>query len=208
MLLQPSNFLILDEPTNHLDIRTKDVLREALLQFGGTFVIISHDRYFLTGLVNKVLEMREGQLTVYPGSFEEFLAWKERQDASDTPRPAMNGASSETKTQSLQPAPADQQAVADVLAVIADAKRGKMSYEQQKAARAERQKREKRLAELEKRISITEERKKELEEMMADGAVFSDPQQARVLSTEYEALKQDLEGHYADWSQLAEEMEA
>jgi len=208
MLLQPSNFLILDEPTNHLDIRTKDVLREALLQFGGTFVIISHDRYFLTGLVNKVLEMREGQLTVYPGSFEEFLAWKERQDASDTPRPAMNGASSETKTQSLQPAPADQQAVADVLAVIADAKRGKMSYEQQKAARAERQKREKRLAELEKRISVTEERKKELEEMMADGAVFSDPQQARVLSTEYEALKQDLEGHYADWSQLAEEMEA
>jgi len=97
--------------------------------------------------------------------------------------------------------------MADVLAVIADAKRGKMTYEQQKAARAERQKREKRLAELEKRIAITEERKKTLETMMADGAVFSDPQQARVLSTEYETLKQDLEGHYSAWSQLAEEIE-
>src|SRR5262245_56073883 len=70
MLLQPSNFLILDEPTNHLDIRTKDVLREALLQFSGTFLIVSHDRYFLTGLATKVLEMSDGRLTVYPGTFE------------------------------------------------------------------------------------------------------------------------------------------
>ena len=82
MLLQPSNVLILDEPTNHLDIRTKDVLREALLQFGGTFIIVSHDRYFLKGLATKVLEMREGQLTVYPGTFEEFLQWKERGEES------------------------------------------------------------------------------------------------------------------------------
>ncbi|MGH7961350.1 MAG: ribosomal protection-like ABC-F family protein, partial [Candidatus Binatia bacterium] len=78
MLLQPSNLLILDEPTNHLDIRTKDVLKEALRQFGGTFVIVSHDRYLLKGLATKVLELHDGQLIAYPGTFEEFLAWKEQ----------------------------------------------------------------------------------------------------------------------------------
>jgi ATP-binding cassette subfamily F protein 3 len=94
-----------------------------------------------------------------------------------------------------------------VLAVIEEAKRGKTTYEQQKAARAERQKREKRLVELEKQIATCEERKKALEAMMADGSTFSDPQRAKDLSTEYETLKQGLEGHYTTWSALAEEME-
>ena len=79
--------LLLDEPTNHLDIRTKDVLREASLQFGGMFVLVSHDRYFLKGLVKKVIEMRDGQLITYPGSFEEFLTWKERKEESNVQGP-------------------------------------------------------------------------------------------------------------------------
>jgi len=207
MLLQPSNFLILDEPTNHLDIRTKDVLREALLQFGGTFVIVSHDRYFLKGLVNKVMEMKEGELITYPGSFEEFLAWKERNEESGIQSPASSIQDAESNSEKRKPENKDRQAVAEVLAVIEDAKRGKTTYEQQKAARAERQKREKRLAELEKRVALGEERKKAIEAMMADGSLFSDPQRAKDLSIEYETLKQDLEAHYLTWSQLAEEME-
>jgi ATP-binding cassette subfamily F protein 3 len=208
MLLQPSNFLILDEPTNHLDIRTKDVLREALLQFGGTFVIVSHDRYFLKGLANKVMEMKDGQLITYPGSFEEFLAWKERNEESSVQRLASSVQGPESKIENRRSESKDRQAVAEVLAVIEEAKRGKTTYEQQKAARAERQKREKRLAELEKQIAVCEKRKKALETMMADGSTFSDPQRAKDLSTEYETLKQGLEGHYTAWSALAEEMEA
>ncbi|MBI3758070.1 MAG: ATP-binding cassette domain-containing protein [Deltaproteobacteria bacterium] len=205
MLLQPSNFLILDEPTNHLDIRTKDVLREALLQFGGTFVIVSHDRYFLKGLVTKVMEMHNGQLVVYPGTFEEFLQWKERQEESSAATPTARVAST-LQTGAVDRK--DQQAVAEVLAVIAQAKRGKNSYEQQKAVRAERQKREKRLAELEKQIARFEERKTAIETMMADGASFSDPQRAKELTAEYDTLKQKLEEHYTAWSALAEESEA
>lgn len=202
MLLQPSNFLILDEPTNHLDIRTKDVLRQALLQFGGTFVIVSHDRYFLKGLVNKVLEMRDGQLITYPGGFEEFLSWKEQRETED----------SRLETSSLQasnpkPQASESQSTTDVFAAIEAAKRGKTNYEQQKAARAERQKREKRLAELEKHVTQIEERKAALEAMMADGSTFSDPQRAKELSTEYETLKQELEERYTAWSALAEESE-
>jgi ATP-binding cassette subfamily F protein 3 len=206
MLLQPSNFLILDEPTNHLDIRTKDVLREALVQFGGAFIIVSHDRYFLKGLVNKVLEMRDGQLITYPGTFEEFLAWKERQEENQVQSSKFKVQSS--AEQELKAVGRTDAIPHGVLAAIEEAKRGKSSYEQQKAARAERQRREKRMAELEGRIARLEERKNSLEAMMADGATFTDPQRAKELSTEYETLKHDLETRYAAWSELAEEMEA
>jgi ATP-binding cassette subfamily F protein 3 len=207
MLLQPSNFLVLDEPTNHLDIRTKDVLREALQQFGGTFVIVSHDRYFLKGLATKVLEMRDGRLTVYPGTFEEFLAWRERQEQAGVRSSEFGVRSSGTGSADPQSVIRNPQSVLEVLAVVEDAKRGKMAYAQQKAVRAERQKRERRLTEVEQQIAGCEERKVALEALMADGAAFSDPQRARELTTEYETLKRALEGHYAAWTELAEEME-
>lgn len=95
-----------------------------------------------------------------------------------------------------------------MLAVIEEAKRGKMTYAQQKAARAERQKRERRLGEVEQQIATLEERKATLETLMADGATFSAPQRARELAAEYETLKRQLEEHYAAWTELAEEMEA
>jgi ATP-binding cassette subfamily F protein 3 len=206
MLLQASNLLLLDEPTNHLDIRTKDVLREALLQFGGTFVIVSHDRYFLRGLATKVMELREGQLIVYPGTFDEFLQWKENECGVRSAE--FEVSSQEPATGNPQPATrAPRSEVAAVLTAIEDAKRGKQTYTQQKAARAERQKREKRVAELEQQITLREERKKAIEMMMGDGATFSDPQRARKLTAEYETLKHELETHYSTWAQLAEERE-
>jgi ATP-binding cassette subfamily F protein 3 len=200
MLLQASNLLLLDEPTNHLDIRTKDVLKEALLQFGGTFIIVSHDRYFLKGLVTKVLELQDGKLLVYPGSFEEFLDRKER-------LAGLNGAEtgSSQKNSTFRPVPSIP---TDVLNVIQEAKRGKQRYAQQKATRAEQQKRERRIAELERQIAQLEERKGQLELLMADGATFSDPQKARELAAEYETIKQSLEEHYTTWTALAEEAEA
>ena len=201
MLLQPSNLLILDEPTNHLDIRTKDVLREALLQFGGTFIIVSHDRYFLKGLATKVLELRDGQLITYPGTFEEFLEWKERGEEAEGQSPEL----SVRHPSSAIHHPSSE--AAGVLAVIAEAKRGKRRYTQQKAVRAERQKQEKRLAEVEQRIAALEERKTAVEGLMMDGTTFSDPQRAKGIASEYETLKRELEEQYAKWTALAETMD-
>ena len=213
MLLQPSNFLILDEPTNHLDMRTKDVLREALLQFGGTFLIVSHDRYFLNGLVTKVIEMQHGQLVVYPGTLEEFLLWKERMPGVQGPEagaqqkkfPPSNPQSVIRNSQFTLGNPRSD--MADTLAVIQEAKRGKLSYEQQKAARAEQQKRERRLADIEKKVATLEEKKTALERLIADGATFTNPHRARELTQEYEALKQTLDEQYAAWTELAETLE-
>ncbi|MGO4517200.1 ABC-F family ATP-binding cassette domain-containing protein [Terriglobus sp. 2YAB30_2] len=78
MLVSPANFLLMDEPTNHLDLRAKDVLLEAIRNFTGTVVFVSHDRYFIDGLATKVFEVEGGHVHVYPGNYEDYLRSKER----------------------------------------------------------------------------------------------------------------------------------
>ena len=78
MLLHPSNFLLLDEPTNHLDMRAKDVLLEALQGYNGTVVFVSHDRYFIDKLANRVFEIGDGRVDVFPGNYEDYLWRKQR----------------------------------------------------------------------------------------------------------------------------------
>ena len=81
MLLHPSNFLLLDEPTNHLDLRAKDVLLNALKEFNGTVIFVSHDRYFIDNLATKVFEVIEGRVDVFPGIYEEFM-WRKQNAAA------------------------------------------------------------------------------------------------------------------------------
>jgi ATP-binding cassette subfamily F protein 3 len=85
ILVSPSNFLLLDEPTNHLDMRAKDVLLEAIESFSGTVIFVSHDRYFLDRLATKVLEVKDGGVVIYPGSFAEYVRDKEEQEARTKP---------------------------------------------------------------------------------------------------------------------------
>ena len=99
MLLRPSNTLLLDEPTNHLDLDSKDVLLDALEDYGGTLIIVSHDRYFVEKLATKIIEIGHGEAVVYPGTYAEFLWSKEQTEArlrrpsSDrrSPRPKARG---------------------------------------------------------------------------------------------------------------------
>ena len=80
MLLRPSNTLLLDEPTNHLDLDSKDVLLEALEDYGGTLILVSHDRYFVEKLATKIIEIGHGGALVYPGTYTEFLWSKKARD--------------------------------------------------------------------------------------------------------------------------------
>jgi ATP-binding cassette subfamily F protein 3 len=73
ILMQESNFLILDEPTNHLDIATEELFQQALLKYSGTILIVSHDRYFLDNLINRVIEIRDGRIYDYPGNYSYFI---------------------------------------------------------------------------------------------------------------------------------------
>ena len=200
MLLQASNFLILDEPTNHLDLRTKDVLKQALQQFSGTFVLVSHDRDFLDGLVTKVIELQDGRLVTYPGSFEAFVARKEREAGGEGERQESQKANG--KGQMAKVGGAEE-----VLSAVRQAKRGKALQVRQKAARAQRSRQERRMAETERRIAELEEQQRAVEALMADRSVYTAPGRAREVAAEYDALKRELEEHYASWSQLAEELD-
>ena len=95
MLLSPSNFLLLDEPTNHLDMRAKDVLLEALAEFTGTVVFVSHDRYFIDKLATRVFEIEDGEVHIFPGNYEDYL-WRKSGKPLDIPAPVdapVNGTS-------------------------------------------------------------------------------------------------------------------
>ena len=104
MLLRPSNTLLLDEPTNHLDLDSKDVLLDALEDYGGTLIIVSHDRYFVEKLATKILEIGHGEGVVYPGTYSEYLWHKEHPQEpvkSQIPRPKSQ--SPKPKGQNLEP---------------------------------------------------------------------------------------------------------
>ena len=107
MLLQPSNFLLMDEPTNHLDMRAKDVLLEALLNFTGTLVFVSHDRYFIDRLATKVFAVGDGQVESFPGNYEDYLWAVERRGEGPDP-PADQGPSDELLA-ALESAKAEQE---------------------------------------------------------------------------------------------------
>jgi len=85
MLMMPSNFLLLDEPTNHLDLRAKEVLLEALKDFTGTVVFVSHDRYFIDKLATRVFEVADGGVQIFPGNYEDYLWRKEGRQAEPEP---------------------------------------------------------------------------------------------------------------------------
>jgi ATP-binding cassette subfamily F protein 3 len=85
MLLNPSNLLLLDEPTNHLDLDSKEVLLEALSDYSGTLIFVSHDRYFVDQLATKVVDVGERQALLYPGGYEDFVYWKKKQEAGLAP---------------------------------------------------------------------------------------------------------------------------
>ena len=87
MLLRPANTLLLDEPTNHLDLDSKDVLLEALEDFGGTLIFVSHDRYFVDKLATKVIAVGHGNVEIYPGTYEQFL-WSRANRETKAPAPA------------------------------------------------------------------------------------------------------------------------
>ncbi len=93
MLLRPSNTLLLDEPTNHLDLDSKEVLLDALADYGGTLVFVSHDRYFVERLATRIIEIGDGKATLYPGTYAEFL-WSKGQGATEVRlvRPVRPGA--------------------------------------------------------------------------------------------------------------------
>ncbi len=184
MLLRPANFLLLDEPTNHLDIRAKDVLLEALANFTGTLIFVSHDRYFIENLATRVFEVGGGALTVFPGNYNDYL-WRKGGGPEQTPtiRDVLIGVPPAEPI----PMPAPSAAPAKRLNPI---KLQKM----QEQARS-----------LEARIASLESAMQSSELSLAD---YPGPEQAMRLSALLDSQRAELDRAMQEWEQITEELEA
>ncbi len=150
LLLAPVNLLILDEPTNHLDMRTKDILKQALQEFDGTLIVVSHDRYFLDGLVSKVYEFGDHRVREHLCGIYEFLEKKKLQSLQQL----------EVSSQGSQPVKTESDGQPST---------GRQSYLEQKERERERKQAERRVKQLEERITELEEQIADIERQLAEG---------------------------------------
>jgi len=186
LMLQKANLLILDEPTNHLDLFSKEILEEALEDYPGTILFVSHDRYFLNKIATRVLEMTPNGVISYLGNYDYYIEKKEELKELQSPAlaPAIQTEAQEAKVES--------------------AASGKEKFRQDKEAkRAERQ-RQRRIEELEGMIEQLEETIASLEEELCKPEVFQNHEQALALNEELEAKKAELETCLEEWAALQE----
>ena len=215
MLLRPSNTLLLDEPTNHLDLDSKDVLLEALEDYGGTLVMVSHDRYFVERLATKIIEIGHGEAMVYPGTYTEFLWHKEHPQAPGSglqaPGPAKEPVPTHaTKQQQTKPGARSPEPGARTAEPGArNAEPG--AREVRKREDAERKKKQraaeslqKRISDLEARIAERELHIKELETAMSKPGFYEDRDGAKATVDRHQALMWEVGDLMGQWEALHE----
>ena len=181
LLLEPVNFLVLDEPTNHLDLRTKDVLKEAIKAFDGTVVVVSHDREFLDGLVEKTYEFANHKVIEHIGGIYDFLQTK--------------------KMESLNELEMSQTKKSDSPEKAKTASENKQSYEDRKELNKKIRKIERSVESLENEILQLESKISEIEEKLSSTDNYNE------LLTEYESTKDSLKEKMALWEEQSEELE-
>lgn len=183
LLLEPVNLLILDEPTNHLDMRSKDVLKDAIRDFDGTVIVVSHDREFLDGLVTKVYEFGGGVVKEHIGGIYDFLQKK--------------------KMESLQELQLTQSSAPVAKEESVPVSENKLSYEAQKEQNRKIRKLEKQVAACEERIGELEAQVTEIENRMATPEGAAD----RSLYEQYQALKKEITAAEEEWESMLMELE-
>ena len=194
LLLEPVNLLILDEPTNHLDMQTKDVLKQAIQQFDGTVIVVSHDREFLDGLVDKVYEFGGGRVRECLGGIYEFLEKKkisrlQELELSKSPSAARTG---EKETRQAPSPGKNTPTTAKTETPAAPAPQRK-SYQEMKEMEKLARKARKKIADAEAAVAAVEEKLKAVEDRFAAGESSED------LIKEHAALKKEQENAMSLW---------
>jgi ATP-binding cassette subfamily F protein 3 len=216
MLLRPSNTLLMDEPTNHLDLDSKDVLLDALVDYGGTLIFVSHDRYFVERLATRIIEVGHGQAVSYPGTYAEFL-WRREHPEQAAPaepaRPHARHRPARTANGNGQPAPrpADTpKAAAKPADKKAEAARKAAEHEARRQDRADQRKREReerarraRVSELEQRIADHERAIKDLEAAMTAPGFYDDRAASQPVIDRHQALMWEVGELMHQWETLS-----
>ena len=202
MLLRPSNTLLLDEPTNHLDLDSKDVLLEALEDYGGTLIIVSHDRYFVEKLATKIIEIGHGGADVYPGTYAEFLWHKDHPDTPSVVKATVPTPKARSPLPAAPPA-------APIRTMPTETRPQTMDRDARKRDDADRRKQQrtrdslrKRIAELEGRIAERETEVKTLEAAMSAPGFYDNRDAAKTAADRHQALMWEVGDLMAQWEGL------
>lgn len=188
-LTADANFLVLDEPTNHLDIQSVNILIQALRQYEGTFILVSHDRYLLDNVANKIWYIEDQLIKEYPGTYAEYENWQARR---------------------IQSEKKDSTGKEDKTAKKKDNKSAKSTSDTDRNQQRDKEKHlsslNKKLAELENGIATIETQLNGLETEMADEKIYTNPDLLSQKTTEYNSKKVELASRQSDWENLAEEI--
>ncbi len=218
MLLRPSNTLLLDEPTNHLDIDSKEVLLDALRDYGGTMVFVSHDRYFVEQLATKIVDVGGGRAMMYPGTYAEFL-WRQANPDQAAPRAAASTRGSSTSgghhfRGAEKSKSAEKLRRADTSSAPASAKPQAVvvDYDIRKREVAEQRKRDRalkalrdRITDLEARIADREEQVRALETTMSASGFYANHETAKPILDRHQALMWEVGDLLSQWEMLQTE---
>ena len=189
LILKPYNLLALDEPTNHMDIRSKDILKQALKAYDGTLIVVSHDRDFLDGLVDKLYEFRDGKVREHLGGVEEFLRKRRIENLNELERKPSgdNLKKEETPAAETRKEPSSGQ-----------------EYRQKKFISKEERKTRNRIAFLERNIGESEQKMKDIEKTLSSPGADDDIME---LTRQYLELKRDIDAWTEEWGRLVESIE-
>ncbi|KUP39782.1 ABC-F family ATP-binding cassette domain-containing protein [Bacillus halotolerans] len=183
LMLQKANFLILDEPTNHLDLDSKEVLENALIDYPGTLLFVSHDRYFINRIATRVYELSPNHIEEYLGDYDYYT---------------------EKKTQQLELEKMKQQEETEkaTAAMKSDSKR---SYEEEKEWKKKERQRLRRIEEIETTVQTIEEKISHNDELLCDPEVYQDHEKVQAIHADNEKLNQELENLLSEWEELSTE---
>lgn len=183
--LEKDNFLLMDEPTNHLDIEAKEVLEQALDTYDGTLLFVSHDRYFINELANKIISVRDGHAKIYNGNYSYYLDEKAKQAAA------------------VQEAEAEQ----TESTTSANQNKGKLSYQEQKARDSQKRKLERAVSEAEARIEKLEAEEQEIQTEMANPDIAASFEKLGPLQEKLSAVQEQLDQANTDWENALETLD-
>ncbi|WP_338787793.1 ABC-F family ATP-binding cassette domain-containing protein [Metabacillus sp. FJAT-53654] len=183
LMLQNANFLILDEPTNHLDLDSKEILENALIDYPGTILFVSHDRYFINRIATKVFELSPNNLREYLGDYDYFLTKKEEQLELERLEQEAGGKSASQKVMTAQP-------------------EGKLSYQQEKEQKKLERQKQRRIEEIEAEIGHIEEQIEKNEALLCDPNIYQNHEEVQRINSENELLQSKLENLMNEWEEL------
>ncbi len=190
LLLKETNLLILDEPTNHLDMRTRDIFQQALMEYSGTLIIVSHDRYFLDNLVSRVIEIRDGQIYDYPGNYSYFI--EKRKALSQAEKVALM----------------NEEAKASNTNKENERERRRKEGEIRNIIYREKQKVNKVLEPLEQSIAELESEKAEIEKQLCSSDFLINSEAVQEVMVRHNFIETQLEEKMKEWEVLMEKLEA